>query len=77
MLRLAGLIRRDRPTILHTHTAKAGTIGRVAALLAGPARPPIVIHTFHGHVLRGYFSPSKTAFFRVLERLLATDRRRC
>src|SRR6185295_18476019 len=35
------------------------------------ARPPIVIHTFHGHVLRGYFSPSRTTFFRVLERLLA------
>ena len=71
VVRLAGLIRRYRPTILHTHTAKAGTVGRVAALLAGDARPPIVIHTFHGHVLRGYFSPAKTAFFRVLERLLA------
>ncbi len=50
------LIRRERPTILHTHTAKAGAVGRVAALLAGRARPPIVVHTFHGHVLRGYFS---------------------
>ncbi len=71
VVRLAALIRRLRPTILHTHTAKAGTVGRAAALLAGDARPPIVIHTFHGHVLRGYFSPAKTAFFRVLERLLA------
>ena len=71
VVRLAALIRRIRPTILHTHTAKAGTVGRAAALLAGGARPPIVIHTFHGHVLRGYFSPRKTAFFRVLERLLA------
>ena len=71
VFRLAGLIRRFRPEILHTHTAKAGTVGRVAALVAGSARPPIVIHTFHGHVLRGYFSPAKTAFFRVLERLLA------
>jgi len=71
VVRLAGLIRRFRPEILHTHTAKAGTVGRVAALLAGNARPPIVIHTFHGHVLRGYFSPAKTAFFRILERLLA------
>jgi glycosyltransferase involved in cell wall biosynthesis len=71
IIRLAGLIRRVRPTILHTHTAKAGAVGRVAALLAGSARPPIVMHTFHGHVLRGYFSPAKTAFFRVLERLLA------
>src|SRR5262245_43981902 len=71
VFRLARLIRRLRPEILHTHTAKAGTVGRVAALLAGGARPPIVVHTFHGHVLRGYFSPGKTAFFRELERLLA------
>jgi glycosyltransferase involved in cell wall biosynthesis len=71
ILRLARLIRQVRPTILHTHTAKAGAVGRVAALLAGSARPPIVVHTFHGHVLRGYFSPAKTTFFRVLEQLLA------
>jgi glycosyltransferase involved in cell wall biosynthesis len=60
-----------RPHILHTHTAKAGAVGRIAATLAGDARPPIVVHTFHGHVLRGYFDPSRTAFFRVLERTLA------
>ncbi len=71
IFRLARLIRQVRPTILHTHTAKAGTVGRVAALLAGDARPPIVVHTFHGHVLRGYFGPAKSAVFRVLERLLA------
>jgi len=70
-IRLARLIREVRPTILHTHTAKAGTVGRVAALLAGDARPPIVIHTFHGHVLHGYFGPAKSSFFRLLERLLA------
>src|SRR5438067_13564619 len=40
--RLAKLLRRLRPEILHTHTAKAGAIGRVAALLAGEARPPII-----------------------------------
>jgi glycosyltransferase involved in cell wall biosynthesis len=71
VLRLARLIRQTRPAILHTHTAKAGTVGRVAALLAGSARPPIVVHTFHGHVLRGYFGPTKSTAFRVLERLLA------
>jgi glycosyltransferase involved in cell wall biosynthesis len=65
------LIRRHRPHILHTHTAKAGAVGRLAAVLAGPARPQVVIHTFHGHVLRGYFSPLKTAGFRQLERQLA------
>jgi glycosyltransferase involved in cell wall biosynthesis len=71
ILRLAQLIRRERPTILHTHTAKAGAVGRLAALLAGTARPPIVVHTFHGHVLRGYFNPVAARGFRVLERLLA------
>lgn len=70
-LRLAALIRRLRPHILHTHTAKAGAVGRIAALLAGRARPPIVVHTFHGHVLRGYFDPLRSALFRALERLLA------
>jgi glycosyltransferase involved in cell wall biosynthesis len=70
-VRLARLIRRERPQILHTHTAKAGTVGRVAALLAGSARPPIVVHTFHGHVLRGYFGALRSRFFCVLERLLA------
>src|SRR5918912_3660317 len=70
-LRLARLIRRERPDILHTHTAKAGTVGRVAALLAGRAGPPIVVHTFHGHVLRGYFGPLRSRFFRALERILA------
>jgi glycosyltransferase involved in cell wall biosynthesis len=69
--RLARLIRRLRPQILHTHTAKAGAVGRLAALLAGRARPPIVVHTFHGHVLRGYFGPARTGFFRLLERALA------
>jgi glycosyltransferase involved in cell wall biosynthesis len=71
-IRLARLIRRQRPQILHTHTAKAGTVGRVAALLAGSRRPPIIVHTFHGHVLRGYFGPVRSLFFRVLERRLAS-----
>jgi glycosyltransferase involved in cell wall biosynthesis len=70
-IRLARLIRRERPQILHTHTAKAGTVGRVAALLAGSRRPAIVVHTFHGHVLRGYFGPVRSLFFRLLERWLA------
>ena len=71
ILRLARLIRARRPHILHTHTAKAGAIGRLAAVLAGPARPPIIVHTFHGHVLRGYFGPVRAAGFRLLERWLA------
>lgn len=44
----------------------------MAALLAGNARPPIAVHTFHGHLLRGYFNPLTTLGFRTLERWLAT-----
>jgi len=71
VLRVAELIRSERPHILHTHTAKAGAIARAAALLAGRARPPVVLHTFHGHVLKGYFDAGRTAFFRHVERTLA------
>jgi glycosyltransferase involved in cell wall biosynthesis len=71
VFRLARLLREVRPQILHTHTAKAGAIGRLAAVLAGDARPPIVVHTFHGHVLRGYFGPMRTRLFTLLERELA------
>jgi glycosyltransferase involved in cell wall biosynthesis len=69
--RLVQTIKTVRPHILHTHTAKAGAVGRTAGLLAGDARPPIMIHTYHGHVLRGYFDPIRTEFFRETERLLA------
>jgi len=61
-------VRQFRPHIVHTHAAKAGTIGRVAATLA---RVQVVVHTFHGHVLRGYFSPRKEQVFRSIERALA------
>ena len=71
VLRLARVIRRVRPHILHTHTAKAGAVGRLAAVIAGDARPPIVVHTFHGHVLRGYFGSFRSRAFALLERLLA------
>jgi glycosyltransferase involved in cell wall biosynthesis len=69
-IRLAAVIRRVRPQILHTHTAKAGAVGRVAAVLAGRSRP-IVVHTFHGHVLRGYFGPAGSRVFRLIETALA------
>jgi glycosyltransferase involved in cell wall biosynthesis len=70
---LVKLIREHRPHILHTHTAKAGAVGRIAARLAGDARPPIVVHTFHGHVLEGYFGPAKAELFRRVEQALARD----
>jgi hypothetical protein len=54
--RVLRLIRTLRPDVLHTHTAKAGAVGRIAATMAGRDRPKVVVHTFHGHVLRGYFS---------------------
>ncbi|MDG2428092.1 MAG: glycosyltransferase [Acidimicrobiales bacterium] len=61
-------IQRFRPHIVHTHTAKAGVLGRIAAIAS---RVPIRVHTFHGHVLRGYFSPLVTRLIRIVERLLA------
>ena len=64
-------IRDWQPQILHTHTAKAGALGRTAALLAGGRRPPVIVHTFHGHVLTGYFSRSASTFFTAVERMLA------
>jgi glycosyltransferase involved in cell wall biosynthesis len=67
---LVRLIRTERPRILHTHTAKAGAIGRSAALLSGRARPTAVVHTFHGHVLRGYFGPVASRVFTWVERVL-------
>ncbi|NUQ07362.1 MAG: glycosyltransferase, partial [Anaerolineae bacterium] len=66
--RLYRLMRRFKPDVVHTHTAKAGFVGRVAAWLAGA---PVIVHTFHGHVFRGYFSPTMTRVFLVLERLTA------
>lgn len=62
------LFRRVRPTIVHTHTAKAGTVGRLAAIAA---RVPVRVHTFHGHVFRGYFGRFKTGVFLRIERMLA------
>ena len=73
LVRLYRLMRQERPQVVHTHTAKAGFVGRLAARLA---RVPVVVHTFHGHVLHGYYSPRKTQLLRRMERGLAclTDR---
>lgn len=68
-VRLVRILREERPDIVHTHTAKAGVVGRLAAITA---RVPHRVHTFHGHLLNGYFSPAKTKVVVALERLLAT-----
>jgi glycosyltransferase involved in cell wall biosynthesis len=68
---LVRLIKETRPHILHTHMAKAGALGRLAALASGEARPQVILHTFHGHVLRHYFDPVRNVAFRRLERWLA------
>ncbi len=73
--RLYRELKRARPAIVHTHMAKAGLLGRLATtaynLSRGGAPRASVIHTYHGHVLEGYFSPLMTAFFITLERMLA------
>lgn len=65
--RLIRIFRRERPMIVHTHTAKAGTLGRLAAMVTGV---PVRVHTFHGHVFDGYFSPGLTRIFLAVERFL-------
>jgi glycosyltransferase involved in cell wall biosynthesis len=66
---LGRIARRFRPHLIHTHTAKAGFLGRTAGLLALRPRP-VLVHTFHGHVLEGYFGRAKTRIYRDLERTL-------
>lgn len=84
--KLFRLMRRERPDIVHTHTAKAGTVGRVAGLmyswltpaaLAGKPRRCRFVHTYHGHVFHSYYGKLKTRLFLAIERFLArfaTDR---
>jgi glycosyltransferase involved in cell wall biosynthesis len=74
---LVRALRARQPRIVHSHAAKAGTLGRLAALLAfRPGRRPVLVHTFHGHSLSGYFSSRRNAVFLRIERFLArrTDR---
>ncbi|HEX8368216.1 MAG TPA: glycosyltransferase [Pyrinomonadaceae bacterium] len=73
-------LRREKPDIVHTHTAKAGTIGRVAGFfyrwltpkaLIGQPRPVRFVHTYHGHVFHSYYGKRKTKFFLFIEKALA------
>ena len=69
IIKIGLLLKKLRPSVVHTHTAKAGAIGRMWAHLLGTP----CVHTFHGHVLHGYFSPWANTVIRYSERLLATS----
>ncbi|RYZ27359.1 MAG: glycosyltransferase, partial [Sphingobacteriales bacterium] len=62
------LIDKFKPDIIHTHAAKAGVIGRLAA---EASKVPVILHTFHGHVFHSYFNKLQTDSFIMIERYLA------
>jgi glycosyltransferase involved in cell wall biosynthesis len=84
--KLYRIMLREKPNLVHTHTAKAGTVGRVAGMiyrwatpraLIGKPRKCRFVHTYHGHVFHSYYGPLKTKIFLTIERMLAraaTDR---
>lgn len=83
--KLFRLFLRERPDIVHTHTAKAGTVGRIAGWLYrwmtpsslwGHPRPCFFVHTYHGHIFHSYYGRLKTRLFLTIEKILAymTDR---
>lgn len=67
-LKIKQIIEEFKPDIVHTHAAKAGALGRRAAIAC---KVPVIIHTFHGHVFHSYFSNIKTFLFKNIERRLA------
>ncbi|MFZ0064375.1 MAG: glycosyltransferase [Pyrinomonadaceae bacterium] len=78
--KLYRLFKREQPDVVHTHTAKAGTVGRSAGLmyrwltpatLIGRPRRCHFVHTYHGHIFHGYYGKSKTRVFLLIEKLLA------
>jgi glycosyltransferase involved in cell wall biosynthesis len=75
LAQILGILRTVRPQIVHTHMAKAGTLGRLAAAIynrtAGRGARARVVHTYHGHVLDGYFSDRTARLFTAAERQLA------
>lgn len=80
LLKIYRILKLEQPDVIHTHTAKAGTLGRLAGwmyrwltwrTLIGRPRPVRMVHTFHGHVFHSYYGRTKTAVFLVIERMLA------
>jgi glycosyltransferase involved in cell wall biosynthesis len=75
LLALYRLLRQTRPAIVHTHTAKAGSLARIAAAIynrtIGRKAPACIVHTYHGHVLDGYFGPRTERVVTWAERRLA------
>jgi glycosyltransferase involved in cell wall biosynthesis len=75
LLAILRILRAHRPRVVHTHTAKGGALGRLAAAIHNAtirrAERAVVVHTFHGHVLEGYFSPAGNHAVRSAERALA------
>lgn len=68
-LKIKSIIKQFKPDIVHTHAAKPGALGRLAA---HHCKVPVIVHTFHGHVFHSYFSPVKTRIFIEIERYLAS-----
>ncbi len=66
-------LRVEKPDIIHTHTAKAGTIGRIAGMFyrLSSRKKVSIIHTFHGHIFHSYYGNLKTKVFLFIEKFLA------
>ena len=62
-------VRKFKPHVIHTHTAKAGFLGRIASIIS--LQPSIRVHTFHGHLLNGYFGLFKRSLVVMAEKILA------
>ena len=69
-MELRRIIKEQKPDLINTHTSKAGVLGRIAAMSILSGKPAIV-HTYHGHLLYGYFGKLKTNIIVTIEKFLA------